>query len=235
MITKIIYTLCIALGATISNAQPEVEFDTKKVDFGTILEGTINPFRFHYKNIGNQPFLISHVSVTCGCTAPVWSKKELLPGDTASIYIEFNSANKLGPVSKGVNLMTNCPIPLIGLLIYANIIPDSNFVPTFDSSNYKPLKTAHYKSYNQVIFSFSVLQKKGFKGTLQEAEELIPEIVKAINQPLYENVWVTTENGSLIINMLDKKNEMEIISIVKKELLNKKRLKFWVNKINGTK
>ncbi len=231
MITKIIYTLCIALSAIRSFAQPNVEFDTKKVDFGTILEGTINPFRFHYKNTGNQPFSISHVSVTCGCTAPVWSKKELLPGDTASIYIEFNSANKLGPISKGVNLMTNCPTPLIGLLIYANIIPDSNFVPTFDSSSYKPLKTAHYKSYNQVIVSYNTMQKKGFKGTVHEAEELISKIVKAVNQPLYENVWVTSENGLLMINMLDKKFEKEIISIVKKELLNKKRLKYWVKKI----
>ena len=231
MIRKIIYTLCIPLNAISSFAQPNVEFDTKKIDFGTILEGTINPFRFHYKNIGNQPFSISNVSVTCGCTAPVWSKKELLPGDTASIYIEFNSANKLGPVSKGVNLMTNCPSPLIGLLIYANIIPDSNFIPTFDSLSYKPLKTTHYKSYNQVIVSFKTLQKKGFNGTLSEAEELIPKIIKSNNQPLYEVVWVTSENGLLMINMLDKKFEKEIISIVKKEILNKKRLRFWVKKI----
>jgi hypothetical protein len=231
MIRKIIYTLCIPLNAISSFAQPNVEFDTKKIDFGTILEGTINPFRFHYKNIGNQPFSISNVSVTCGCTAPVWSKKELLPGDTASIYIEFNSANKLGPVSKGVNLMTNCPSPLIGLLIYANIIPDSNFVTLFDSLSYKPLKIAHYKSYNQVIVSFKTLQKKGFNGTLSEAEELIPKIIKSINQPLYEIVWVTSENGLLMINMLDKKFEKEIISIFKKEILNKKRLKFWVKKI----
>jgi hypothetical protein len=163
--------------------------------------------------------------------APVWSKKELLPGDTASIYIEFNSANKLGSVSKGVNLMTNCPEPLIGLLIYANIIPDSNFVTLFDSLSYKPLKIAHYKSYNQVIVSFKTLQKKGFNGTLSEAEELIPKIIKSINQPLYEIVWVTSENGLLMINMLDKKFEKEIISIFKKEILNKKRLKFWVKKI----
>ena len=39
------------------------------------------------------------------------------------------------------------------------------------------------------------------------------------------------ENGLLMINMLDKKFEKEIISIVKKEILNKKRLRFWVKKI----
>ncbi len=75
------------------------------------------------------------------------------------------------------------------------------------------------------------MQKKGIKGTVHEAEELISKIVKAVNQPLYENVWVTSENGLLMINMLDKKFEKEIISIVKKELLNKKRLKYWVKKI----
>ena len=82
-----------------------------------------------------------------------------------------------------------------------------------------------------MIVSFKTLQKKGFNGTLSEAEELIPKIIKSNNQPLYEIVWVTSENGLLMINMLDKKFEKEIISIVKKEILNKKRLRFWVKKI----
>ena len=138
MIIKSIYTACIGLIAFSSQAQPAMEFESKKVDFGNILEGTISTHRFKYKNTGNQPLVVEHVSVTCGCTAPQWSKAALQPGDTASIYIEFNSANKMGPVSKGVNLMTNCPEPLIGLLVYANIIPDSNFIPLIDSVSHKP-------------------------------------------------------------------------------------------------
>ncbi|MFM9944768.1 MAG: DUF1573 domain-containing protein, partial [Bacteroidia bacterium] len=139
MITKIISTVCLALLSIGSMAQPNAEFDSKTVDFGKIMEGTISKHSFKYKNTGNQPLVIEHVSVTCGCTAPKWTKQALLPGDTASVYIEFDSRNKMGQVAKGVNLMTNCPEPLIGLIILANIVPDSNFKAVVDSSTFKPM------------------------------------------------------------------------------------------------
>ena len=231
MITKIIYTLCIALCAITGFAQPNVEFDTKKVDFGTILEGTVNPFRFHYKNIGNQPFLISYVSVTCGCTAPVWSKKELQPGDTASIYIEFNSANKNGPVVKGVNIINNSTEPLIGLLVYANIVPDSNFKVIVDSVSFKPFKLAYYKSYNQVMIPLKILNKKGFNGTISEAEMVVKRIIKDSDHTLYENLWTSYENNIILVNALDKKLQEQSAILFKKEILKKKRLKYWMKKI----
>ena len=231
MITKIINTLCLAICAINGFAQPSVEFDTKKVDFGTILEGTINPYRFHYKNIGNQPFLISYVSVTCGCTAPVWSKKELQPGDTASIYIEFNSANKNGPVLKGVNLINNSTDPLIGILIYANIIPDSNFIVFVDSISYMPFKLAYHKSFNQVMIPLKSLHKKGFNGTISEAEILIKRIIKESNTQLYENLWTSYENNMILVNALDKDLQIQSAVLFKKELLKKKRLKYWMKKI----
>lgn len=233
MITKIIYTAGLALFAISGLAQPAMEFETKKVDFGTIIEGTINTYRFKYKNTGNQPLIIEHVSVTCGCTAPQWSKVPLPPGDTASLYIEFNSANKMGPVTKGVNVMTNCPEPLIGLLVYANIISDPNFIPTIDSISHKPLKSVFQKSFNQVQLPMKSIVKKGFKGTESDAEKMIKEIMKQTNPLLYNNVWITTENGMLIANMLDKNLQAPTILLIEKEMLKKKRLKYWIKKMKA--
>lgn len=231
MITKIIYTACIALFTISGLAQPNMEFDSKKVDFGNILEGTISTHRFNYKNTGNQPLIIGHVSVTCGCTAPQWSKTPLQPGDTASIYIEFNSANKMGPVIKGVNLMTNCPEPLIGLLVYANIVPDSNFIATIDSISQKPLTLMFHKSYNQIKIPLKALAKKSFKGNETDAEKLMMRIMKETNPLLYNSVWITSEKGILIANMLDKNLQPPTLLLIKTEMLNKKRMKYWVKKM----
>ncbi len=228
MIQKISFTVCFALASFSLFAQPKVEFKSRSVDFGKIMEGSISTHRFFYKNIGDQPFIISHVSVTCGCTAPQWSKNELLPGDTASVYIQFDSKNKMGPVHKGVNLMTNCEEPLIGLLIYATIIPDSTFVPIIDSVSFFPLRLVVQKSFRQIRIPMTVLAKKGFKGNSETAEHLFKDILKATNTLLYDNVWITSENNILIANMIDKNLQPTTITLIQNELLKKKRLKYWI-------
>ncbi len=232
MIRKFIYTACISIYSTIGFAQAKVEFENKTIDFGKVVEGSICKHRFIYKNIGLEPFIISHVSVTCGCTAPFWSKTPLLPGDTASIYIEFNTHNKMGNVAKGVNLMTNCAEPLIGLIILANIVPDSTFVPTIDSLSAKPLKLVFLKSFCQVNIPLKSLTKSGFKGNAADGEKIIKRILKDNNQLLYDQIWFTQEKGMIVTNMMDKNLQAPLITLIKKELLNKKRLKYWVKKVN---
>jgi hypothetical protein len=232
MIKKLLFSIVVAFASVAGSAQPKIEFDSRSIDFGTVVEGTICKHRFYYKNTGNQPFIISDVSVTCGCTVPQWSRNPLQSGDTASIYIEFSTHNKLGNVAKGVNLMTNCPDPEIGLIILANIISDSNFIPIKDSLSYKPLKVVTYKSYTQVVTPLKLFAKKGFKGNEGDAENLIRKIMKDTDQLLFNNVWFTKESGNVVANMMDKNLMPTFIALFKKELLNKKRLKYWVSKLN---
>lgn len=217
----------------VSIAQPKVEFDSKTIDFGKIIEGTISTHRFTYKNTGDQPFIISHVSVTCGCTAPQWSSQPLAPGDTASLFVQFDSKNKMGAVAKGVNLMTNCPDAIIGLIILADIIPDTNFIATFDSLSNKPFKLAYYKSFSQVIVPLKLFSKKGFKGTEADLEKLVKQVLKEKNPLLYNSVWFTSENGLLITNMMDKNLQAPYIALIKEEVLNKKRLKYWSKRVKN--
>ena len=230
MISRIIYIASLFLASFQAVSQPVMEFDSKTVDFGKILEGTISSHSFHYKNTGNKPLIIEHVSVTCGCTAPHWTKDPLQPGDTSSIYVEFNSANKMGPVTKGVNIMTNCAEPLIGLLIYADIVPDSNFIPVVDSISSKPLKLVYHKSFFQVRIPMKLLAKKGFKGDEDDAEKLMKKIMEVSNPLLYNNVWINSDKGWLQANMLDKNLQAPTLLLIKNELLNKKKLKSWIKK-----
>lgn len=233
MIRKITNTISLTLFALGSFAQPNVEFDSKTIDFGTIVEGSISKHRFAYKNTGNQPFIISNVSVTCGCTVPQWSKEALLPGDTASLYIQFDSRNKMGKVGKGVNLTTNCPDPMIGLIILATIVPDSNFKPIIDSISYKPITLVNLKSYFELKIPMKSLAKKGFKGNHADAEKIIKKLLIEKDLLLSQNAWITIDKEMIVINALDKNLQQSLIKLINTELLNKKRMKYWVKKAEG--
>lgn len=231
MITKIIYTLSFLSLFYSSFSQPLLEVDSKKVDFGTVVEGTICHHRFHYKNVGNAPFILSDIMVTCGCTNPVFSRDPLQPGDTASFAIDFNTKNKMGPVIKGVNLMTNCAERMIGFLIYANIIADSLYVPVRDSLTNKPLKTIDYKSYSHVIIYFNDMKKNGMKDSEDYAEKVIKYIFQTENKALYSNIWFTRESKGIAIGTLEMNIKDDVIKLLKNEVLNKKRLKFWMSQM----
>ena len=231
IITKIIFTLTALLLYFISISQPIIEFDSRKVDFGIVVEGTICNHRFHYKNVGNQPFILTDVLVTCGCTNPKFNKTPLAPGDTSSFYIEFNTKNKMGEVIKGVNLMTNCPEQMIGFLVYATIIPDSLFVPHKDSISYKPIVLIDFKSYSHVIVQLESLKKVGFSGTKTDAERLIKLILQTENKSIYSNVWFTTDIDKVVVGTLEIDIKNDVAKILKKELYNKKRFRYWYAKL----
>lgn len=94
---------------------PVISFEKQEVDLGKIDEGDTLVHRFKFKNTGNMPLVISFASASCGCTVPRWPKYPIVPGDTASIGVVFNSKNREGQQHKTVNII-------------ANTIPESNVV-----------------------------------------------------------------------------------------------------------
>lgn len=73
-----------------------VTFDALTHDFGTAKEGEILKHTYTFKNTGTAPYLISNVHTPCGCTEPVYSKKPVMPGETGSIEVHFNTQGKVG-------------------------------------------------------------------------------------------------------------------------------------------
>jgi len=224
--------MCFIALSNSSNAQAIAEFENKTVNFGTVMEGSICKHSYKFKNTGNKPLEISNVSVTCGCTVPRWTHTPIMPGDTSSIYIEFNTFNKMGPQAKGVNLTTNCPESMIGLIIMANIIPDSNFAQVIDSTSYKPMRLVDQKSYFQVILPAKSLAKKGFKGDAYDMERMIKLIFSTQDKSLTETLWYSTSNDFVVVNTFLPENKIVIAKILKKELSKKKKVKAWQKKAN---
>lgn len=214
-------------------SQPKAEFTSQTVDFGTVIEGTVCKYTFKFRNAGNKPLIISNVSVTCGCTVPRWSQEPIPAGDTSSVFIEFNTFNKMGLVEKGVNLTTNQPDPMIGLIIIARIIPDPNFVPTFDSITYKPFYLIEQKSFSQIKIPVKKLYKKKFRGDGFYLETIVKKILSEKDKTLQENIWYTTTADELVINSFSKDIKQTAAKILHKELSKKRKVKKWMKNLKA--
>jgi hypothetical protein len=214
-------------------SQPKAEFTSQTVDFGTVIEGTVCKYTFKFKNTGNKPLIISNVSVTCGCTVPRWSPQPVPAGDTSSIFIEFNTFNKMGLVEKGVNLTTNQPDPMIGLIIIARVIPDPNFVATIDSVSLRPFYLIDQKSFSQIKIPVKKLYKKKFRGDGYYLETIVKKILTETDKTLQENIWYTTTTDELTINTFSKDIKQTAAKILHKELSKKRKVKKWMKKVKS--
>lgn len=212
-------------------AQPRAEFELTTKDFGTVVEGTVCKYTFKLKNTGNRPLIISNVSVTCGCTVPRWSHTPIAAGDTSSVYVEFNTFNKMGNVAKGINLTTNAEEPMIGLIVMANIIPDPDFVVQTDSVTYAPLFLINQKSFYQIKVPAAKLRSRGYKDNGYNLEKIARAIILKKNKTLGENIWYTTNSEELIVNSFSMETRNEIAKILRPELRKKRKLKNWAKQI----
>jgi hypothetical protein len=84
-----------------------IEFEELTYDFGTVEEGTKVTHVFTFTNTSNEPLILSGVRGSCGCTVPQWPKAPVMPGETASITVEFNSKNKRGERRQKVTITAN--------------------------------------------------------------------------------------------------------------------------------
>ena len=87
---------------------PEITFDKKEHDFGTINDGDIVETVFVFTNTGNSDLIISDAQGSCGCTVPDYPKNvPIKPGDKGDIKVKFDSTKKPGNQMKTVTLTTN--------------------------------------------------------------------------------------------------------------------------------
>lgn len=103
-------------GQTLSEAYPvkmdtlpraTIEFDELTYDFGTVEEGTKVTHVFTFTNSSGVPLILSGVRGSCGCTVPQWPREPIMPDETASITVEFNSRNKRGARRQKVTITAN--------------------------------------------------------------------------------------------------------------------------------
>lgn len=100
-----------------------ISFTKTAHDFGKIKAGEKVTTKFHFKNTGNNPLIISNAVGSCGCTVPSYPRQALQPGEEGDIDVQFDSSGKRGEETKTVTITANTQPAQIVLTIKATVIP----------------------------------------------------------------------------------------------------------------
>lgn len=108
--------------ATTNAPEPQIQFADPDYDFGRINSGESVKHTFVFTNTGNAKLEISAVHPSCGCTTAGEWTKEVAPGQTGSIPVQFNSGSYGGVVHKTVTVTSNAKNqPSMVLQLHGNI------------------------------------------------------------------------------------------------------------------
>jgi hypothetical protein len=100
-----------------------IAFAATTYDFGNITEGEIATHVFTFTNTGDEPLILTNARGSCGCTVPNWPKDPILPGETASITVSFNSKMKRGKRNQKVTLTANTNPPQTFIYMTGQVTP----------------------------------------------------------------------------------------------------------------
>jgi len=105
-----------------SSSGPVITWEATSIDYGTIQQGADGAREFTFTNTGNAPLIISNATGSCGCTVPVWPKEPILPGQKATIKVNYDT-NRTGSFTKTVTVVSNAPNGTDVLQIKGNVLP----------------------------------------------------------------------------------------------------------------
>ncbi len=88
---------------------PLLKFANKNHDYGKVYVDAMPDTRLDipFSNQGDEPLIISSVRGCCGTRITKWPKEPILPGEEATISIQFNLASKPQRISKTVTVTYN--------------------------------------------------------------------------------------------------------------------------------
>jgi len=107
-----------------ANDAGKVEADLHQWDFGQVKPGTISKHDFILKNETKGILVINDMHTSCGCTSSEVDKKSLMPQESATITVSFNSKGyAAGPVTQFVYVNTDNPdLAIIKFTIKAQVV-----------------------------------------------------------------------------------------------------------------
>ena len=100
-------------------------FDSTQHNMGVIYESDApRKISFYYVNRGDKAVRITKVTTNCGCTASAFSEKDIMPGDTGAVVVEYNPRRRSGTVDTNALVYTNLSgtKPVVKLTVLGNVI-----------------------------------------------------------------------------------------------------------------
>ena len=90
-----------------SEKKAAIAFDKVEHDFGTILQGEVVTYSFHFTNTGSAPLLITSVSTSCGCTVGDYPRTPIDPGKDGVVKATYNSRGHHGVQTRTLKVVSN--------------------------------------------------------------------------------------------------------------------------------
>lgn len=107
----------------------KISFAEMEHQYGTIQKGSDGNCEFTFTNEGNEPLILQNVKASCGCTTPSYTQKPVMPGQTGTIKVHYNT-NNVGAFSKTVTVTSNAvDNPRVVLRIKGNVKQDATAQP----------------------------------------------------------------------------------------------------------
>jgi hypothetical protein len=105
-----------------TNGAAEIAFATPLYDFGTVNIGTMVKHDYVFTNTGNATLVLTDVHPYCGCTVAGNWTKEVAPGQTGVIPIQFDTSGRAGTIDKMVKVTSNAKTqPSLDLKLHGQI------------------------------------------------------------------------------------------------------------------
>lgn len=119
---------------------------SKEFDFGTIREEAGKaPGKVQFVNEGTEPTLIQRVKSTCGCTGVRYSQDLIEPGDTATVWFDYNPTGRPGRFEKHIKVYTGEGSDLTTITIRGTVIGAPQSLNTKYPMVYGPLRLSSEK------------------------------------------------------------------------------------------
>lgn len=99
--------LALLNSATVFGQYAEFSFSDRVHKFPHTQEGEVLEHDFPFVNKGDQPLIISNYKVSCSCTKVTYPDQPIMPGDTASVHVRFDTEGKTGWQYRPIQLFAN--------------------------------------------------------------------------------------------------------------------------------
>lgn len=96
-----------AVVAAAGVAGPKIQFATPIYDFGKVKGGEAVKYTYVFTNVGGATLQVSNVQASCGCTTAGQWTREVEPGKTGNIPVQFNTGGFNGQVAKTITVTCN--------------------------------------------------------------------------------------------------------------------------------
>ncbi|ADQ18663.1 DUF1573 domain-containing protein [Leadbetterella byssophila] len=123
---KFLFTLVgVLFFAAASHAQGKLKFNKMVHDFGKVKEAGVITYNFEVTNVGNAPVVITNAQASCGCTTPEVPKEPIMPGQTKTIKVGYDTKGRVSAFNKTITVISNAENSQEVLTIKGEVLPKS--------------------------------------------------------------------------------------------------------------